>query len=708
MRPTRPAAGQLGRYRASPPLPVGEWRRRPGLDGSWDLGSHQLRIGPGFSVRDRSGALVWWTDGPMIAAASSHIGAREVFGHVSLTEQRRIAADVHLTEVTASAAGALLRGLVGPWRWQLQLTSTPEHLQIRLRIPGADQVSIRTALEPRAAVHGLGAQTRTNLRGTVVGVLSREQGVGRGRPGLTQLAELTKGAGGSPTSTYTAIARAIAEGPTEARSFDLAGSAVSVWDLRRDLTVTNWADELTLTLAAGPPGDLLPDPPGDQGVAWNLPGIILGAQGGRPVAEDKLRRLTDAGVEVSALWLQDWCGQRRTSFGDRVWWRWQADAERYPDFPGWSRELAASGVQTFLYANPFLAETAEDPSWRGRNLYAEAREHGFLVTGADGAPHRTDQDGFEAALVDLSNPEAGAWFSDELRAEYQRIGATGGMADFGEGPPFDARPAGGPARRVHNAWPMLWARHQPGGWAFHRSASSPGEYGSDRPAMMWAGDQTPTWDHHDGMASALGAILSAGVSGQPLMHADVGGYTAINQGPIRVRRSPELLLRWAEWSVFSPVLRTHEGNQPWHAAQVWDDHVLTPFARLAQMFTALTDYRGLVIDRALAQGWPAMAPLWLRWPGSRAATAASRDFSYLFGGFLVVPVLRPGRRRISTVLPPGTWEHLWTGRRFTGDQAVQVDAPLGRPAVFHQIDDDAAAAAAEDLRHLGVCGRLGP
>ena len=47
--------------------------------------------------------------------------------------------------------------------------------------------------------------------------------------------------------------------------------------------------------------------------------------------------------------------------------------------------------------------------------------------------------------------------------------------------------------------------------------------------------------------------------------SDIGGYTSIPQVadlvPDPPIRDKELLLRWAEYSVFTPMMRTHEGNR---------------------------------------------------------------------------------------------------------------------------------------------------
>ena len=78
--------------------------------------------------------------------------------------------------------------------------------------------------------------------------------------------------------------------------------------------------------------------------------------------------------------------------------------------------------------------------------------------------------------------------------------------------------------------------------------------------MSWAGDQTVDWTASDGVPSSITAALSLAVSGMGLSHSDIGGYTG--SAAFNVTRSKELLLRWAEYAAFTPLMRTHEGNQP--------------------------------------------------------------------------------------------------------------------------------------------------
>ncbi len=59
-------------------------------------------------------------------------------------------------------------------------------------------------------------------------------------------------------------------------------------------------------------------------------------------------------------------------------------------------------------------------------------------------------------------------------------------------------------------------------------------------------------------ASVVPAALSLAMTGHGLHHSDIGGYTTL----FEMKRSKELLLRWCDFSAFTPMMRTHEGNRP--------------------------------------------------------------------------------------------------------------------------------------------------
>jgi len=58
---------------------------------------------------------------------------------------------------------------------------------------------------------------------------------------------------------------------------------------------------------------------------WADQGVILGLQGGAEKVLGVVRASEEAGVPVTAVWLQDWMGKRHTALGDRLWWNWILD-----------------------------------------------------------------------------------------------------------------------------------------------------------------------------------------------------------------------------------------------------------------------------------------------------------------------------------------------------------------------------------------------
>ena len=572
-----------------------------------------------------------------------------------------------------------------------------------------------------AGVHGFGEQfTDFDLDGRLVPLVVREQGVGRGEQPLTDLADATNhGAGGTEAMTYAAWPSFVTD---DVRGLRLdasrpSSSAFAVADTRTPdaVALELWSPSLAaqVSAAATPAQLVVAQQAGDRRpplARWATAGAIVGLQGGTREVQRELDRLLDAGTDVAGVWLQDWTGKRTTSFGDRLWWTWQLDRKRYPHWEQLVRRLDRQGIRTTTYVNPFLVDAAPKGDPTIRNLWADARDRGYLVETTDGAPYLLDQGEFEASLVDLTDPAARAWYARTIARYVLADGVSGFMADFAEGLPFDARLHAGSAAALHNRWPTLWARtvrqacrlaDQPRCVTWFRS----GALGQAASApLFWNGDQLVTYSRQDGLASALLGTLSAGVSGWPLVHSDIGGYTSVNAFVKDYVRGPDLLQRWAEYQAFGVVMRTHEGNRPDANRQVFSTRASArDFAWATRLFAALAPYRRSVVDQATRTGLPAVRPGWLVVPGTAAADS-DRQF-FLGAHLLVAPVLEEGARRVEVTLPPGTWVHLLTGTRYAGDRTLTVSAPVGRPAAFVRAGDPWARRLRAAVVGAGVAAR---
>lgn len=552
---------------------------------------------------------------------------------------------------------------------------------------------------------GMGAQYSCwDCRGHRVPILSREQGIGRGLEPLTLVMnELGGGAGGDAYTTYTAVPYFVT---SRGRALYVAGTDYAVFDLRpRDrvaLMVRSLA-VVAVLLVGDDPGSVVgayartvAGPMGPLPPAFAA--AVVGLQGGARLVTERLELLAAHGVNMSAVWIQDWVGQRNETVAgraqQRLWWNWEPDERLYGDFAAFVAELRRRfAVHVLTYFNPFLVDVSAKP-YSTRNLFREARALGYLVRNASGGTYMiSGGPDFAAGQIDLTLPAACDWYAAVIRNNTLRVGVSGWMADFGEYLPWDSVLASGrPAASVHNDYPRLWAKlnrrvaDEAGGTVafFSRSAAagSPG-----LASLFWLGDQLPSWDAHDGLASALIAMLQAGVSGLTLQHSDTGGYTTIDAFGLRYVRTAELLMRWTEMSAFTAVLRTHEGSVPHLNAQAYSPEVVDHFAAYSQAFASMSAYRAALAAQARAEGLPLARPLWLHYPRDEAAWLRADHF-LLGADVLVAPVLTPGATSVRAYLPGSTrWRHLWTGTVTAAPSdrhgtLVQTAAPLGCAAVW--------------------------
>jgi sulfoquinovosidase len=410
---------------------------------------------------------------------------------------------------------------------------------------------------------------------------------------------------------------------------------------------------------------------------WSIGGAIVGLKDGAN-SFARLEKIIAAGAAVSGLWCEDWVGIRQTSFGRRLFWDWQWNAERYPDLPAKIAELKERGIRFLGYTNPYLA--VDGPQ------YAEAEQLGYLALKLDSdEPYAVDFGEFDAGVVDFTNPAAAAWFSEEIIGKQMLdFGLDGWMADFGEYLPVDLRLHNGDPMEEHNRWPVHWAkvnadavasRGRTGDALFFMRAGFTGV--QKYCPLLWAGDQSVDFSRHDGIGTVITAALSSGLVGNAYSHSDVGGYTSLH-GNIRTE---ELMQRWYELGAFTPVMRTHEGNRPDDNLQIDSTpKLLSGFARWSRVHAALAPWVRHLCDQAVATGLPAQRALFLHYPDDRE-TFTIQD-QYLYGADLMVaPVIEKGAVARDVYLPEGEWVHIWSGECF-GPGRHTIDAPIGSPPVF--------------------------
>jgi len=584
--------------------------------------------------------------------------------------------------------------------------------------------------EEEESIHGMGIQyTFMNLKGGCVPVFTQEQGIGRGLQPISSVVNLfVKHASGSYQTSYSPAAYFLTSAK---QGFYLSSKDFALFDFS---DVNKVSIEINATSVTG--GFIVGDSHLDviktytekhAGRMRKLPdwvgdGAIMGLQGGTKIVKKHVKTLQDAEVPIAALWLQDWTGKRETDFGRRLQWNWEVSERHYPGWTELIRELASAGIYVMTYINPYLANTG-GKSNESTTVFQAANATDCLIKDTGGEVVQIQASAtpeFTFGTVDLSNARCQTWYIEEVIQKRMLCGSTGPdnmngaigfMADFSESISLGASMNNGVVQGYewHNKFPEKWAEtchkamqvnefYRENGVFFTRAG------GSQTPrfsTLMWMGDQMTTWDAYDGMKSALIGILQGGLSGFSLTHSDIGGYTMFQRfgGLVKIVRTPELFLRWAEMNVFSDaVFRTHEGVLPDHSSQAVDKDVIKHFAKMSRLHVKLYELvKKQLIHKAAETGAPLARPLFVHYPDDLVARQITDQF-LLGDSLLVCPVFLPNKVSRPCYVPRGDWKPV-----FKQEEAVipgasfECQAPIGRPCVLYLLDAENVAIAIRDI-----------
>ncbi len=169
-----------------------------------------------------------------------------------------------------------------------------------------------------------------------------------------------------------------------------------------------------------------------------------------------------------------------------------------------------------------------------------------------------------------------------------------------------------------------------------------------------------------------------GISGITWWTSDIGGFHSGNsQSPV----FKELMIRWFQFAVFSPILRMHGDRQP-HTQkignsgggvrtsggpnEIWSfgEEVEGILTRFIHIRTRLKDYIRDVYNESATKGLPIMRSLFIEFPDDPKSWEETTH--YLFGSdLLIAPVVTEGATHIPVYLPKGcNWIQVFT-KKFT-------------------------------------------
>lgn len=361
------------------------------------------------------------------------------------------------------------------------------------------------------------------------------------------------------------------------------------------------------------------------------------------------------------------------------------DRTRFPDPKKLTSWLASKGVKVVTIID---AGVKYEPGGK-YETYNEGVAKGFFLKKSNSQLYVGKVWPGESVFVDYTLPDAAKWWGDKHRGLLDD-GVAGIWNDMNEPADFESRDGDkwidvvnydegrySKHDKMRNLFAFLECKATYEGLQRLRPQERPyvitrsGYAGIQRYATMWTGDSNSTWSS---LALCLPMFANLGLSGEPFVGADCGGFSG--------RADGELLTRWYQVAFLTPFLRNHhEANgydqEPWRFGARYEDII----RKYVQLRYQLMPYLYTVLADAHATGVPWYRPLILE--NQNDYNAVSIEDEFLVGSSLLcAPIVKEGAVARDVYLPEGQWYDFYSGEKFNGRQTISVKAPLETVPLF--------------------------
>ncbi len=355
------------------------------------------------------------------------------------------------------------------------------------------------------------------------------------------------------------------------------------------------------------------------------------------------------------LIVQDW-----QYWGKYGWNAMKWDERYYPDPAGMIDRLHAMNVKLMVSVWSKI-----DP---GTEVGKQFAAKGYYIPGTQ--------------WVDFFNPAAAALYWKNFSERMLSLGIDAWWQDATE--PENDDLAGrstfaGPGDKVRLLFPLLvnktvyegQRKDAPNKRVFILSRSA--FLGQQRYASAtWSGDIGNSWET---LRRQITAGLDYTASGLPYWTTDAGGFFRPGPGQYTDPEYHERLLRWFQFSTFSPLQRVHgfqTDTEPWRYGDKVEGEVRSYLDLRQQLLPYIYSQAAAVTF----QGSTLMRPLVMDFAQDDEALA--QKYEYMFGpAFMVAPVLEAGAVQWPVYAPAtkGGWYNFWTGIPVSSGR-TDIAAPL--------------------------------
>jgi alpha-D-xyloside xylohydrolase len=383
---------------------------------------------------------------------------------------------------------------------------------------------------------------------------------------------------------------------------------------------------------------------------------------------------------------------------------WKFDPKYWPDPKSMCDELISMGVHPVVSIWPTINPNSEN--------YQTMDDENMLVRTENGQFGTFNFYG-QQTFIDPTNPKCGPFVWSKVKENYYQYGIKTYWLDEAE-PEVHPQQFGnlrfyaGNGAQTALLYPYYYSKIFYDGLISEQeediiSLTRAAYPGSQRlGALVWNGDIPSTFT---ALRQSITSGLSMAMCGIPWWNSDIGGF---HSGDIESDYFRELIIRWFQFGLFSPVMRLHGVRKPTtnqvnrHPEvkeksggdnEIWSfgERNYPIIKNLIELRERLKPYIIKYMDIATNTGSPVMRPMFYDFHEDKICY--SLEDQYMFGeDILFAPIVEQGMTERSVYLPKGSWININDRKTYEGSNTYLIKAEIDQFIAFVKSGSDVLKA----------------
>lgn len=339
-------------------------------------------------------------------------------------------------------------------------------------------------------------------------------------------------------------------------------------------------------------------------------------------------------------------------------------AEKFPNPKAMTDTLHKMGFKIMLWICPFYSPDTPE--------YREMRNKGFLLKNKNNQPAIINWWNGYSACLDVTNPEAVAYFKEKLKQTQEKYGIDGFKFDAGDVSYMPDNIVYHDPKANANIFSQKWAEIA---LEFPYNELRTTWKTGGQPIVQRLGDKAYSWYSNQIL---IPGMTTAGILGFPYTCPDMigGGEYQSFLNMENKKLDEELIIRSCQIHAMMPMMQFSVA--PWRILSKENIEICAKYAKLHEK---IAPYIIECAKKASKTNIPIIQSMEYAFP--HQGFIDCNDQFMLGEKYMIAPMTKPGNKR-TVKLPKGTWKDD-TGKTYKGEKNISINVPIDRLPYFEKI-----------------------